>query len=79
MVRITEFADTCEITGIKTGVVTTGEILKFKENEVIIATIKRSARVTLHWKDHANLYIGSMAGIEFTSPGPESYSYRTTR
>lgn len=77
--RETRFEDTCEITGIKNEISVLGEILKFREKVLIIATINRSAKVTLRWNDRANLYIGSMGGVEFQSQGPKSHTYRTTR
>lgn len=77
--RVTQFEDTCEITGIKNDISVLGEILTFKEKEIIVATIHRSAKVTLHWKEHAKLYIGSLGGVEFQSAGPKSHSYRTHR
>ena len=75
----TRFEDTCEIVGVKNDISVLGEIRTFRENDVIIATINRSAKVTLRWKDHAGLYIGSLGGVEFTSPGPKSHTYRTHR
>lgn len=78
-IRETRFDDTCEITGIKNGITVTGEILTFRENDVIIATINRSAKVTLRWQDRSDLYVGSMSGVEFSSPGPKAYTYRTHR
>ena len=77
--RETRFEDTCEITGIKNDISVLGEILTFKEKDIIIATIQRSAKVTLRWKEHAELYIGSLGGVEFQSPGPKSHTYRTHR
>ena len=77
--RETWFEDTCEITGIKNRIPVLGEILTFKENELIIATIHRSAKVTLRWKEHAELYVGSLGGVEFESPGPKLHTYRTHR
>ena len=77
--RETRFEDTCEITGIKNNISVLGEILTFKEKDIIIATIHRSAKVTLRWKDHAELYVGSLGGVEFQSTGPKSHTYRTHR
>ena len=73
------FEDTCEIVGIKNGIAVQGEILTFREKDVIIATIQRSAKVTLHWQPHANAYVGSLAGVEFSSTGPKSQTYRIHR
>ena len=78
-IRETRFEDTCQITGIENDVSVLGEILKFREKDVIIATINRAAKVTLKWQDHAELYIGSMAGVEFSSEGPRAHTYRTHR
>ena len=77
--RQTRFEDTCEITGVKNQISVIGEILTFKEKDIIIATIQRSAKVTLRWKEHAELYVGSLGGVEFQSPGPKSHTYRTHR
>jgi len=77
--RETRFEDTCEITGIKNDISVLGEILTFRDRDIIIATINRSAKVTLRWNEHAELYIGSMGGVEFQSSGPKSQTYRTHR
>jgi hypothetical protein len=77
--RETRFEDTCQITGIKNDISVVGEILTFREKQVIIATIQRSAKVTLNWDDRAQLYIGSLGGVEFRSAGPKSHTYRTSR
>ena len=77
--RETRFEDTCEITGIKNRISVLGEILTFQEKDIIIATIHRSAKVTLRWNEHVELYVGSLAGVEFESPGPKSHTYRTHR
>ena len=75
----TRFEDTCEIIGIKNEIAVTGEILQFREKAVIIATIHRSAKVTLHWQENVEQYVGSVGGVEFRSSGPKSHTYRTTR
>lgn len=79
VVRETRFEDTCEITGIMNGQTVTGEILTFREKDLIIATIQRSAKVTLRWQPHANAYVGSLGGVEFQSDGPIAHTYRTRR
>ncbi len=77
--RETRFEDTCVITGEKNDISVIGEILEFRENHMIIATIHRSAKVTLRWNAHARLYVGALGGVEFKSPGPKSHTYRTHR
>ena len=73
------FEDTCEIVGIRNGISTVGEILTFRDKEIIIATVQRSAKVTLRWQPHANAYVGSLGGVEFRSAGPKSQTYRIHR
>jgi hypothetical protein len=73
----TDYEDACEITNVKSGKVVTGEILKFRPGQSIIATIHRQVKVTLVWQANVGLYIGNMAGMEFQSPGPKAYTYRT--
>jgi hypothetical protein len=75
----TRYDDTCEITGVKNDVSVVGEILTFRDKELIIATIQRSAKVKLVWDGRAQLYIGSLGGVEFQSAGPKSHTYRTHR
>jgi hypothetical protein len=75
----TRYEDTCEIIGVKNGISVTGEILQFREKDVIIATIHRSVKVSLHWQENVEQYVGSVGGVEFQSSGPKSHTYRTTR
>ena len=75
----TRFDDTCEIVGVKNESSVTGEMLQFREHDIIIATIHRSAKVKLHWQVNVEQYLGSMGGVEFRSEGPKAHTYRTTR
>ena len=75
----TRYEDTCEITSIKNDVSVTGEILKFREKDVIVATINRSAKVTLRWNAAAEVYVGALGGVEFKSSGPKAHTYRAHR
>lgn len=75
--RQVRFDDTCEIIGIKNDISVIGEILKFRDKDVIIATIKRSAKVTLRWNERAQVYIGSIGDVEFRSSGPKALAHRT--
>jgi len=68
--RGTQFEDTCDIVGTGNNVSVVGEILQFREHDIIIATINRSARVTLRWNERAKLYLGALGGVEFQSSGP---------
>jgi hypothetical protein len=77
--RETRFEDTCEIRGVKNDIAVVGEILSFRKNDMIIATIQRSAKVTLRWDERVQLYVGALGGVEFQSTGPKSRTFRTSR
>jgi len=79
MVQHTQFEDVCEVTCISNGLTETGEILTFRDKEFISLTIRRSVKLRLNWNEKAELYIGSMAGLEFQSEGPNVYTYRSSR
>lgn len=75
----TQFDDVCVVTCISNGLSEKGEILTFREEEFISLTIRRSVKLRLNWNDKAKVYIGSMAGLEFQSDGPDAYTYRSSR
>jgi len=79
MVQYTQFHDICDVTCISNGLTELGEILTFREKEFISLTIRRSVKLRLTWKEAAGLYVGSMAGLEFQSEGPNAYTYRSSR
>lgn len=79
MTQHTQFDDVCDVTCISNGTTEVGEILSFREEEFISLTIRRSVKLRLNWNKRAGLYIGSMAGLEFQSEGPNAYTYRTRR
>ena len=81
MVSRTQFEDVCEVTNIKNGITVTAEILEFRERKYISATINRAVKINLRWNDRAELYlmINDHDGVELSSTGPKSYTYRTTR
>ena len=79
MNREVRFDDVCDVENIKTGQTVQGEILSFREGEYISLTINRSVKMNLRWNEHAEVYVGAMAGMEFQSEGPRAYTYRTGR
>lgn len=74
-----QFDDVCDVTCISNDVTEKGEILTFREEEFISLTIRRAIKLRLNWNKKAGVYIGSMAGLEFQSDGPNAYTYRTHR
>ena len=79
MTRYTQFDDVCDVTCISSDLTEKGEILTFREKEFISLTIRRAIKLRLNWNENAGVYIGSMAGLEFQSDGPNAYTYRSHR
>lgn len=79
MTQYTQFDDVCDVTCISSDLTEKGEILTFREKEFISLTIRRAIKLRLNWNEKAGVYIGSMAGLEFQSDGPNAYTYRTHR
>ncbi len=79
MTQHTQFDDVCDVTCISSGLTEKGEILSFREEEFISLTIRRAIKLRLNWNKQAEVYIGSMAGLEFQSDGPNAYTYRSHR
>lgn len=79
MTQHTQFDDVCIVTCISNDLSEKGEILSFREEEFISLTIRRSVKLRLNWNEKAKVYVGSMAGLEFQSDGPDVYTYRSHR
>jgi thioredoxin reductase len=75
----TRFEDTCVITGVRNDISVVGEILEFRPQDRIVATIQRSAKVTLRWDARVQRYVGSISDVEFRSEGPKAHTFRTDR
>ena len=53
-----------------------GEVLDYKPGHILTVSIQRSIKLILKYNAPGNNYVGSMAGMEFTTPGPkETQSY----
>jgi len=50
------------------------EILDFSPGKKLVVSVQRSVKLTLSYVDKHNVYVGSMAGMEFTSEGPEAHT-----
>jgi hypothetical protein len=59
-----------EITNVSNGKKENASIGMFKENEVLEVFIVGN-RILMKYKPSANMYIGSIYGIEFQSKGPK--------
>lgn len=78
----TDYANTCAVTNTDHGKTVDAEILKFVPEKFLDVSLNRSVKLSLRWQvlpSGTGLYVGNMAGMEFTSSGPEQTSYRLSR
>ena len=69
MKQVERISETCKITQSNNGKVVEGVVYEFKENKSLIVVLNKSVKLTLNW--NGRIFEGRMAGIDFTSPGPE--------
>jgi len=74
-----EYADTCEIHNTDRDKTMTVEVLDFFPQKKLVVSVQRSVKVTLTYNEYHKVYIGSMAGMEFTSNGPQEIETRGSR
>jgi len=74
-----QYADTCEIHNTDRGKIVIVEVLDFQPQKKLVVSVQRSVKVTLPYNEFHNVYIGSMAGMEFTSNGPQEFETRGSR
>ena len=74
-----QYADTCEIHNTDSDKIMTVEILDFRPGKNLVVSVQRSVKVTLSYDEFHKVYVGSMAGMEFTSEGPQEFETRGSR
>jgi hypothetical protein len=65
------YDDVCKIHCTDNDRVVDGEILNFKPEAYLDVSLNRSLKVQLRYNKKQELYVGSMAGLEFTTKGPK--------
>jgi hypothetical protein len=45
--------------------------MDFKPQRMLTVTLNRSVKVSLNYLERTKIYVGTMAGVEFTSDGPK--------
>lgn len=63
------YSDVCKLKNTNNGVEVDAEIIEFKPNKILVVSLNKSIKLTL--KHNGKIYVGSMAGVEFTSAGPQ--------
>ena len=74
-----EYADKCEIHNTDRDKTMTVEVLDFLPQKKLVVSVQRSIKVTLTYNEYHKVYIGSMAGMEFTSHGPQEIVTKGSR
>ena len=64
------YEDTCRLHNTDKGRDVIADILDFYPQKHLIVSIQKVAKVTLKYNRYQDIYIGSSAGLEFTSKGP---------
>jgi len=64
------YADDCEVSCTDNGRNVQADVLEFKEGDRLTVALDRSVKLSMNWDNRASLYVGNMAGMEFTSRGP---------
>jgi hypothetical protein len=65
------YADTVDLHCTDKNETINAEILEFRPNMLISVSIQRKIKMILKYNQRGNNYVGSMAGLEFTTPGPK--------
>lgn len=66
-----KYEDTCKLRNTNNGVVVTAEVMDFKPLRMLTVSLNRSVKVSLNYLERTKIYVGIMAGVEFTSNGPD--------
>jgi len=71
--------DTCEVTCIDNGKIMTADILDFKEKNICQVSINKAIKLTMHYDEWSEDYIGRSAGLEFKTSGPKIINVKIGR
>jgi hypothetical protein len=72
-------ADTCEVTCVDNSKKMTADVLDFKEGDVCQVSINKAIKLTMHYDEWSQEYIGRSAGLEFKTPGPKVINIKIGR
>lgn len=64
------YEETCEVICTDNDKMVIAEVLNFRINQELSVSINRSIKVNMRYNPKHKIYIGSAAGLEFTSDGP---------
>lgn len=67
--------DTCILHNTDRGKEIQAHVVEFRYQEKLICSLPQGIEIRLSFNRKHNEYVGSMAGLEFTSPGPKTVGY----
>lgn len=70
----TTYADTCVLHNTDKGQDVEAEVMEFRPGHFLKVSINRQIKVQLQYLAGKDIYVGSMAGYEFTSSGPKEFT-----
>lgn len=71
------YSDVCKLRNTNNGIEVDAEIIEFKPGKILVVSLNKSIKLTL--KHNGKIYVGTMAGVEFTSSGPQEKMTYTGR
>jgi small nuclear ribonucleoprotein (snRNP)-like protein len=74
---ITRHSNTCTIKQVASGREVSGEIMAFSEGRNLTVVMNKSVKIMMTW--NGRMYEGRIAGMDFTSDGPQVSKTQTGR
>ena len=65
------YAETCKIHCTNNNKTMEVDILDFRPKDHLSVSVNKSVRVNMKYTGNNDLYVGTMAGLEFTTIGPK--------
>jgi hypothetical protein len=67
----TVYEDTCTVHCTDTGKEMEAEVMDFRAGHYLKVSVQRKIALHMNYADRFNEYVGSAAGLEFTTAGPK--------
>jgi len=75
----TEYEDTCKIHNTDHDKTVEVAVMDFRPQSRLTVSVQNSVKLILSYDDKHHIYVGSQAGMEFTSEGPRGYTLKEGR
>ena len=75
----TEYEDRCAIHNTDHDKTVEVAVMDFKPQSKLTVSVQNSVKLVLTYDEKHKIYVGSQAGMEFTSQGPRGYTVKDGR